>query len=374
MTARKVEGPGASNTFKARTVVGVTSLAAVHGVLPPHRYDQAELTALFARLCLPEGRSRAVAARIHGNAGVRTRHLALPIERYEHLDGFTSANDAFLDVAVGLGCDAVAGALEEAGLQPDDVDLVVSTTVTGFAIPSLDARIAGKLGMRPDVKRVPMMGLGCVAGAAGIARLHDHLLGHPDDVAVLVSVELCSLTVQRSDPSAANMVASGLFGDGAAAVVAVGANRAAGTAGPRVVDTRSHLYPDTERAMGWDVGGTGLKIVLGAEVPDLVRTYLGDDVGGLLADHGLQLDDVARWICHPGGPKVIEAIQCTLALDHDDLGVTWESLDRVGNLSSASVLHVLRDTLRDRPAAPGDWGVVMAMGPGFCSELVLVQW
>ena len=354
-------------------MVTVTTLAAVHAVLPPHRYEQAELTRLFADLCLPAGgRSLRVAQRFHDNASVRTRHLALPIEQYEQLNGFTDANNAFLDVAVDLGAQAVAGALAEAGLAPADVDLIVSTTVTGLAVPSLDARIAGRLDMRPDVKRVPLFGLGCVAGAAGISRLHDYLRGAPGEVAVLVSVELCSLTVQRADPSVANMIASGLFGDGAAAVVAVGSDREA--QGPRVVDTRSHLYPETARAMGWDIGSTGLKIVLGAEVPELVQLYLGEDVRGLLAEHDLKVEDVARWVSHPGGPKVIEAIQEVLGIERYELQLTWDSLARVGNLSSASVLHVLRDTLAQRPAAPGDWGVVMAMGPGFCSELVLVQW
>ena len=248
------------------------------------------------------------------------------------------------------------------------------TTVTGVAVPSIDARIAARIGLRPDVKRVPLFGLGCLAGAAGIARVHDFLRGAPGAVAVLVAVELCSLTVQRGDPSAANMVASGLFGDGAAAVVAVGADHPLASAGPRVVDSVSHLYPDTERAMGWDVGSTGLKIVLGVEVPELVVKYLADDVAALLAPYGLFVDDIARWVCHPGGPKVIEAIESTLGLTHHDLAVTWNSLERIGNLSSASVLHVLQDTLRERPGQPGDWGILMAMGPGFCAELVLLRW
>ena len=343
-------------------------------MLPPHRYSQARLTDLFAQLCLPDPTARAVAARFHSSARVGTRHLALPIEQYGELAGFTAANDAFLSVAVDLGCEAALAALSDAGLRPSDVDIVVSTTVTGIAVPSLDARIAARIGMRPDVKRVPIIGLGCLAGAAGVARLHDFLRGWPTSVAMLVSVELCSLTVQRQDPSAANMIAAGLFGDGAAAVVAVGSDHPSAAVGPQVVDSMSHLYANSERAMGWDVGSSGLKVVLGAEVPDLVRTHLADDVKHLLAPHGLVVDDIARWICHPGGPKVIEAIQSVLGLDEDDLAMTWRSLHEIGNLSSASVLHVFADTLAGRPASPGDWGVVMAMGPGFCAELVLLRW
>jgi alkylresorcinol/alkylpyrone synthase len=245
--------------------------------------------------------------------------------------------------------------------------------VTGLAVPSLDARIAAAVGLRPDVKRVPLFGLGCVAGAAGIARLHDYLAGHPDHVAVLLSVELCSLTVQRDDTSVPNLVASGLFGDGAAAVVARGGPPTGATRGVEVLGSRSRLYPDSERTMGWDIASSGLKIVLDASVPDLVRRYLREDVEQFLAGHGLGLDDIGWWACHPGGPKVIEAIEASLELPREAVQLTWDSLARIGNLSSSSVLHVLEDTLRDRSPAPGSWGVVMAMGPGFCSELVLAR-
>ncbi|WP_375490379.1 type III polyketide synthase [uncultured Jatrophihabitans sp.] len=358
----------------------MTSLVGVSAVLPRHRYPQEELTDKFAELVLTgQGRSHALVRRLHNSSRVGTRHLALPIERYAELDGFTDANDAFLGAATDLGATAVVQALEEAGLTPADVDFIVSTTVTGVAVPSLEARIAARIGLRPDVKRIPMLGLGCLAGAAGIARVHDLLRGAPDAVAVLVSVELCSLTVQRGDESTANMVASGLFGDGAAAVVAVGAQHPSATSGtatnvPRVVDSVSHLYPNTDRAMGWDVGSQGFKIVLGAEVPDLVVEYLADDVAALLDRHDLTMSDISRWISHPGGPKVIEAIEKVLGLSDDDLAMTWNSLNSIGNLSSASVLHVLRDTLDQRPAQRGDWGLLMAMGPGFAAELVLLRW
>jgi alkylresorcinol/alkylpyrone synthase len=214
-----------------------------------------------------------------------------------------------------------------------------------------------------------------VAGAAGIARLHDYLRGWPRHVAVLLSVELCSLTFQHDDASRANLVATALFGDGAAAVVACGPGRhLPAVTGPTVVATRSRLYPDSERVMGWDVTGSGFRVVLDSTVPDVVRTHLADDVMEFLDDHGLKPKDVAAWICHPGGPRVLEAVAESLDLPEGALEITWDSLGRVGNLSSSSVLHVLRDTLERRRLPAGSPGLMLALGPGFCSELVLLRW
>jgi alkylresorcinol/alkylpyrone synthase len=353
-------------------------ILSVRGALPEHRYEQREITTTFTETMLDGAVDRSIVERLHRNAGVETRHLALPMEGYAQLRDFGESNDRFIEVGVELGAMAVTEALKDAGLTPEDVDLIVSATVTGLAVPSLDARVAQVIGLRPDVIRMPLVGLGCVAGAAGVARLHDYLVGHPDKVAVLMSVELCSLTLQRNDTSMPNLVASGLFGDGAAAVVAAGSTRADDMADspsvqPDVLASRSRLYPDSERTMGWDVGATGLKIVLDNKVPELVRTYVGGDVAAFLADHGLGQSDIEWYVAHPGGPKVLEALAEALDVSRDALQVTWDSLAKIGNLSSASVLNVLADTLATRPPRPGSYGLMLAMGPGFCSELVLLR-
>jgi alkylresorcinol/alkylpyrone synthase len=354
----------------------MTTIAAVAGALPAHRYPQGQITEAFGRVCVPDEGSRRLLERFHAAARVEYRHLAMPLERYGTLTGFGEANDTFIAVGAELGVRAIGEALGAAGLAASDVDVVMTVSVTGIAAPSLDARLHARLGLRTDVKRVPIFGLGCVAGAAGVARLHDYLQGHPDEVAVLLSVELCSLTVQRDDASMPNLVASGLFGDGAAAVVLVGARRARtlGLDGPAVVATRSRFYPDTERVMGWDVGGSGFRIVLSASVADVVEQYLGDDVRTFLEDHDLKTADIGRWVAHPGGPKVLEAMARALDLPDGALDVTWRSLAAVGNLSSSSVLHVLADTLAGPRPQPGTDGLLFAMGPGFCAEFVLLRW
>ncbi len=346
-------------------------IAAVGRALPEHYYDQETLLAAFKRLWGAAFFNLDRLEALHRHVRVGGRHLALPIEAYERLDGFTAANEAYRTAATEVGARALRDALERAGLAPRDVDHLLFTSVTGIATPSIDALLVNRLGLRPDIKRTPLFGLGCVAGAVGITRAADYVRAFPDQIAVLLAVELCSLTLQREDLSIPNLIASGLFGDGAAAVVVSGAQRP--LPGPRVVATRSVFYPDTEEVMGWQIGSQGFRVVLSSAIPEIVRTHMRADVTAFLAEHRLGLDDISAWICHPGGPKILHAFAEALDLPPAALARTWESLNSLGNLSSASVLMVLADTLAD-PPAPGSWGLVLAMGPGFCTEMVLLRW
>jgi alkylresorcinol/alkylpyrone synthase len=347
-------------------------IAAVGRALPPHHYDQETLLAALQRRWGDRYFNLERLERLHRNVLVGGRHLALPIEEYDRLTTWGEANDAWIRVAQEVGAEAVLDGLSRAGLSTQDISALIFVTVTGVATPSIDARLMNRLGLPPGVKRMPIFGLGCVAGAAGIARAADYVRAYPKEVAVLLSVELCSLTLQGEDLSIPNLIATGLFGDGAAAVMVVGDERAAD--GPEIVATRSIFYPDSERVMGWDISQDGFRIVLSADVPQVVREFLRRDVDAFLADHGLTRAEISSWVCHPGGPKVLEAMQEALELPEGALDLTWRSLREVGNLSSTSVLLVLADTLEQHRPPPGSWGMITAMGPGFCSELVLLRW
>ena len=301
------------------------------------------------------------------------RSLAVPLEQYDKLKDLGEANDAWLDAAVPMATKATAELLEGAGLAASDISQLTSTTVTGLAVPSLDARLMNTLGFSRDTRRTPLFGLGCLAGVAGINRVGDYLKGHPDQAAVLVAVELCSLTLQRDDLSVANIIASGLFGDGCAAVLMVGDEHPLAKSSPlEWSNPRSAFFEDTERVMGWDVVGSGFKVVLSPEVPRLVAEELPGEVEGLMQDASMSGERPDFIVAHPGGPKVLEALQDALDLGPEDLRLSWESLKAYGNMSSASVLFILHDTLQS-PPPPGSVGMMAALGPGFCAELNLLR-
>lgn len=347
-------------------------IASIFSAFPPHRYRQSELLATLERQWSASPHVLTRLQALHQKVGVESRNLALPIEAYPELTDFSARNAQYARSAVDLGERALAGALESAGISPDALHHLFFVSVTGVATPSIDARLVNRLRLNPRICRTPIFGLGCVAGAAGLARAADWAKAYPSSNVALLAVELCSLTWQAHDTSVSNLIASSLFGDGAAAVVLTGT--APRSSGPRVIASRSVFYPDTEGVMGWDIGTAGLKVVLSAGVPELVYRHAARDVDDFLHDQGLGRADIEHWVLHTGGPKVLEAFQEALGLGSDALAASWNQLRENGNLSSASVLLVLQDTWREREPRAGSKALVMAMGPGFCCEMVLLQW
>jgi alkylresorcinol/alkylpyrone synthase len=349
---------------------------AVEPCFPKHYFSQAEIGREFLRVF--GARSEASPdkiQRLFGSVKVEGRHLSLPLEDYAKLDGFAMRSKLWLENALELGHEAVCRALASAGLTAADIGLFATSTVTGVAVPSLEARLMNRLHFATDCRRMPLFGLGCVAGAAGIARVSDHLRAYPRQAALLLCVELCSLTLQLSDASVVNVIGSALFGDGAACVVLVGDEHPLAQSGaPRVVDTRSVFFPDTERTMGWDMRDTGFSIVLSGSVPELARGPFSQAVREFLGSHELSPADLESWIAHPGGPAVIDAIEQALVLEPGALDPTRHCLAKIGNLSSVSVLVLLHQVLSGRRPRAGAPGLLFAMGPGFCAELVLLGW
>ena len=354
----------------------MTQILAVRSAFPPYKYPQHELTQKYGDLTGLHRSRRALLERLHRNAGVATRHTVLPLHEYGTLTGVAATNDRYIAEATALGEQALSRALAQAGARPHDIDLLVVTSVTGVAVPSIDARLIPRLGLRPDVKRLPIFGLGCVAGAAALSRVHDYLRGWPGHTAALLAVELCTLTVPSRAVTTADLVASGLFGDGAAALIATGApagSPPATSAGPTIIATRGEVFPDSVDALGWRLADTGFRIVLTTDLSEVVERGIGAAITRFLADHELAADDIGAWICHPGGPRVIDAVQKALTLSDDQVALSREALAEAGNLSSASVLHIL-EKVQATPPDPGTFGLMVGLGPGVSVELVLLRW
>jgi len=347
-------------------------IASAASAFPQHYYPQDFLLEKLQEWWGDRLKNPQMLARLHRNVAVEGRHLAIPYQEYYDIHTWGDANNVWIKVAQELGEQALCRALHHAGLDKNSLGALFFTSVTGISSPSIDALLINRMGLPLNIRRVPIFGLGCVAGAAGIARAADYVRAYPGQAAALVSVELCSLTIQREDLSVANLISSGLFADGSAAVLVTG--NELDSDGPEILATRSVFYPQTEEMMGWGVSEKGFRITLSPDVPILIRENLGSDMDAFLAAHGYKKSDIGSWVLHTGGPKILEATAAALDLHDGQLDASWDCLKKVGNLSSASVLVVLEDVMRNRRPEAGTVGILAAMGPGFCSELVLLRW
>lgn len=338
---------------------------------PPYRYDQAEVIAALPLWLRADRRLLTLAQRVFENAAVQTRYGCRPLLDLEQPLSVTEASRLYRESACTLGENVVRESLARARVRPEDVNLIITTSCTGFMIPSLDAYLANTLGFSKHVKRLPVTELGCAAGGVALARAFDYLRAFPHHTVLVVAVELPSLTFQFRDLSPANVVSCALFGDGAAAIVLSGEPQ---PGQPRILATESTLFPQTTEVMGFDLRDSGFHIVLSAEIPELVRAEVPQLVSRFLEGHGVSVGDISHFLLHPGGRRVLEGLVECLGVTPEHVVVSKTILRDYGNLSSASVLFILDRFLTTEQTRPGDLGLLLAFGPGFSAEALLLEW
>lgn len=351
----------------------MSKIVATATAVPSYRLDRETYTR-YCTAIFNEPVQQRKARRIIANTGIDTRYLSLAPEALLRPRPLGDKSAEYARFARELGERVARGALDRAAVRPTEVDLIVTTSCTGVMIPSLDAYLIESLGLRRDVVRLPITELGCAGGAAALSRAREHLLAYPDHTVLVLAVELPSLTYQRQDLSMTNLVAASIFGDGAAAAVIRGpATKGPACPGPLLVDSVTHLYPQSQYLMGFQLADGGFHIVLDRDVPHALRGKVRPLVEALLHCHEVTLEALRFCVIHPGGRRILEDLESDL-----DLGEmatpSWEVLRRYGNLSSVTVLFVLDAVLRRPAPPPGAWGLLAAFGPGFSAELSLLRW
>jgi alkylresorcinol/alkylpyrone synthase len=344
-------------------------ILSVATALPPHRIGQEEAKR-FARgmFSRREGDFERLLP-IFDNVHVDNRHFCVPIEWFERDHTFPEKNALYVEHALELSEKAARRALDRAGVDPGEVGAIFFVSTTGISTPSLDAKLLFRLGLSEHTRRVPIWGLGCSAGAAGLARASEYARLYPDQTVLLVGVELSGLTFQRGDRSKSNLVSTSLFADGATAVL-LGGPRASG---PELLGSYSTTWPDTENVMGWDLVETGLKVQLSKSVPVIVQEKFRPNLQEACDTLGVDFEDIEHFVLHPGGAKVLDAFEEVLGLEPGSLTLSRDVLRECGNMSSVTVLFILERFLEGGDFAPGDLGVLSAMGPGFSAEHVFFR-
>ena len=349
---------------------GSATIAATATALPPHTLTRDDVKTYMRRVFDLEGRRLDAMMTVIDNALVHKRHSIFPVDYIVEPRSLTQTSLDYQEHAVRLGRQAAEACLAKAGFKPVEVDLIITVSCTGFMIPSLDAHLINLMGFRSNVRRLPLTELGCAAGAMALAQAWEFVRAFPGSTALIVSVELPTLTFQRNDLSQANLISCVLFGDGAAAALVTGRP----AVGPQLLDAETYTFPQSLDAMGFRLRESGFHIVLSKDVPQMIREKIRKIVDDFLARRNLTLESMAAFILHPGGQKLLSYVEEQLDLDRSDTALSWDVLGQYGNLSSATILFILDATLSTRTMRPGDFGLAAAFGPGFSAELLLLRW
>lgn len=352
------------------------AIAAIGTAVPEHRIPQLDIKEAVLNMFGDTVPQLERLLTIFDHSEIDARHFCLPLEWYTQPHTPAEKHEMFVHYAVELADRAIRSCLESAGVSPADIDMIIFVTSTGTATPSIDAHLLQRLDFRNNIKRTPLWGLGCAGGAAGLARASEYVRAFPDQLCLVVSVELCSLTFIRGDVSKSNIVATSLFADGAACALVCGAkHRLAEARGsnPRILTAQSTTWPDSLDVMGWEITNDGLKVIFSKHIPSIVNQSMPALVDSLAAAGGVQRDDLKHFALHPGGMKVLRSYESALALNSSQLRSSASVLRKYGNMSSCTIFFVLQELLAiDQPRA-GDYGAVGALGPGFSAELLLLQ-
>jgi alkylresorcinol/alkylpyrone synthase len=349
----------------------MAKIIAVQTNFPEHRTAQEEIKNLLSEIW-PD--KKKLVEKFSVSSSVKYRDLSIPLSDYQHLGDIGKRNLVWQEIALKLQEKNLKQLIEKTSIDLKSITQIVSTTVTGLSIPTLEAKLMNKFSFAENVKRVPLFGIGCLGGVAGLNRLNDYLEHRPKEAGLLLATELCTLTFQFGDQSLANLVGTSLFGDGAAVLLMVGDEHPlAKNAQFEVIKGESFFYPDTERVMGWDVVSSGFQIVLSGDVPEIVKTKVSKNVDDFLRNNDTNLDQIDFMISHPGGPKVLDALVEVTNKTSEYFKYSYDSLKAHGNMSSVSVLHVMQETIEKENIAKNKMGLMLAMGPAFCSELALIK-
>jgi alkylresorcinol/alkylpyrone synthase len=350
--------------------VNGSRIAATATAVPPHTITRDDVKYYMGRVFNINERRVEAMMTVVDNAQVHKRHSIFPIDYTIEPRSLAKTNQEYQEHSITLGRRAAEDCLAKAELAPTDIDLIITVSCTGFMIPSLDAHLINLMGFRSDVRRLPITELGCAAGAMSLARAWEFLRGFPEKNVLIVAVELPSLTFQRKDLSQANLISAILFGDGAAAAIVT--NRPC--AGPKILDAETYTFPDSIDAMGFDLRDSGFHILLSKDVPQMIREKIKGLVDGFLGRHKLTRKEMAAFILHPGGQKLLSYVEEELGLCKCDTQFSWDVLGEYGNLSSATIFFIFHEWLTKKQMNPGDYGLAAAFGPGFSAELLLLQW